>query len=277
MSGDHYHVDITESATELVRLLQDASGLPKQRIKHAMTSGAVWLTRGKTTTRVRRSSRKLNIGDCVDLYYDERVLAEQPIPAELIHDGRCYSVWDKPAGVRSQGSRWGDHCTIVRYAERHFDPNRTAFTVHRLDRAASGLIVVAHTRRAAANLSAQFRRRTIEKVYRCWVVGRFAQDNEPAIVEQPIDEKSAHSEFSCIHYDPERDCSMLEVRIRTGRKHQIRRHAAGLGFPIVGDRLHGNASATDPNLRLRAVALAFDCPERNEPLKFELTQDFPSH
>lgn len=277
MGGEHFHVDVTESASELVSLLQDASGLAKQRIKHAMTCGAVWLTRGKTTTRVRRSSRKLDIGDRIDLYYDERVLAEQPSPADLIHDGRSYSVWDKPAGVRSQGSRWGDHCTIVRFAERHFEPNRTAFTVHRLDRAASGLIVVAHTRRAAASLSAQFRHRTIEKVYRCWVVGRFAQDNEPTIVEQPIDEKPAHSEFACIHYDPEQDCSMLEVRIRTGRKHQIRRHAAGLGFPIVGDRLHGNASVTDPDLRLRAVAIAFDCPERNEPLKFELTQDFPSH
>ena len=138
------HLSIESSEVGSVDLLHQASGLPKQRIKWAMTQGAVWLTRGRNTQRLRRAKRTLQAGDEIHLYYNADILAEVPPPPMLIADVGDYSVWNKPYGLRSQGSKWGDHCTVARWAERHLKPERSAFTVHRLDRAANGLILVAH-------------------------------------------------------------------------------------------------------------------------------------
>src|SRR5210317_1548138 len=147
------HVTVETEGENAVDVLKNASGLPKQRIKFAMTQGAVWLTRGRNTQRLRRAKRALRVGDEVHLYYDAKILAETPVEPTLIADVGAYSVWHKPYGLRSQGSKWGDHCTVVRWAERHLEPERPGFTVHRLDRAASGLILVAHSKAMAAALS----------------------------------------------------------------------------------------------------------------------------
>ena len=113
------HVKIESPEDSSVDLLQQASGLSKQRIKLAMTQGAVWITRGKNTQRLRRAKRALRVGDEVHLYYDAEILAAIPPEPTLIADLGAYSVWNKPFGLRSQGSKWGDHCTLMRWAERH--------------------------------------------------------------------------------------------------------------------------------------------------------------
>ena len=51
-----------------------------------------------------------------------KAMAEEPAEPILVKDVGDYSVWDKPPGLRSQGSKWGDHCTVVRWAERHLEP-----------------------------------------------------------------------------------------------------------------------------------------------------------
>ena len=102
------HVTVESPEQLAVDLLQQASGLARQRIKFAMSQGAVWLTRGKQTQRLRRAKRKLRQADELHLYYDDDILAETPTPPTLIADVVEYSVWDKPAGLRSQGSVWRD-------------------------------------------------------------------------------------------------------------------------------------------------------------------------
>jgi tRNA pseudouridine32 synthase/23S rRNA pseudouridine746 synthase len=176
-----HHLQVESTGDTAVNLLQRASGLSKGRIKSAMSKGAVWLTRGKTTQRLRRATRKLQSGDELHLYHDESVLAEVPAAPELIADAGDYSVWNKPYGLRSQGSKWGDHCTVTRWAEQHLQPERSAFVVHRLDRAASGLILVAHAKRTAAALSEIFKRRKIEKRYQAWVAGDFSEQPDPLL------------------------------------------------------------------------------------------------
>ena len=190
------HVLIESPEDSPVDLLQRASGLSKQRIKLAMTQGAVWVTRGSNTRRLRRATRKLQTGDEVHLYYDARILAEIPPEPSLHADLGGYSVWHKPYGLRSQGSKWGDHCTVSRWAERHLQPERPAFIVHRLDRAANGLMLVAHSKTVAAALSELFQKREVEKHYRALVSGDFSQQPNPVRVEQPIDDREAVSEFS---------------------------------------------------------------------------------
>lgn len=261
------HVRVESPGVNAVDLLQDASGLSKQCVKTAMTKGAVWLTRGRKTQRLRRAKRELREGDKVHLYYDADILAELPAEPVLMADVGGYSVWDKPFGLRSQGSKWGDHCTVARWAERHLLPERPAFTVHRLDRAANGLIVVAHSKKIAAALSEKFRNREVEKRYLAWVAGDFSTQPTPLRVESPVDQKHAVSEFSLVRFEGGR--SLVDVSIETGRKHQVRRHLADLGYPIIGDRLYGDGVNDGVDLQLTACLLAFTCPVTNEPVAYQ--------
>ena len=262
------HLLVETPANNAIVLLQQATGLSKQRIKLAMTQGAVWLTRGRNTQRLRRAKRVLREGDELHLYYDAGILAEIPAEPILIADVGGYSVWNKPYGLRSQGSKWGDHCTVVRWAERYLQPERPAFTVHRLDRAANGLILVAHAKSIAAALSDLFKTRQVEKRYRATVIGDFSELPNPLRVDQPVDDKAAVSEFSLIRADGDR--SVVDVRIETGRKHQIRRHLAELGYPVVGDRLYGSGKEYGVDLQLAAYLLVFRCPVSGETVEYRL-------
>lgn len=264
------HVVVEASDQNAVDLLQQASGLAKQRIKFAMTQGAVWLTRADHTQRLRRAKRKLREGDELHLYYDEDVLAEIPPEPELVADVGDYSVWNKPYGLRSQGSKWGDHCTVVRWAERHLRPERPAFTVHRLDRAANGLILVAHSRSMAAALSKIFQSRKVEKRYLAYVTGDMSDQPNPLRIEEPIDDRNAVSEVTFEEANADKTQSLVEVRIETGRKHQIRRHLADLGYPVIGDRLYGTGEEDGVDLQLTAYLLAFRCPVSGEKVEYRL-------
>lgn len=264
------HVPVNSAGQLPADLLSAATGLPKQRIKLAMNRGAVWLTRGSKTQRLRRIKRALLKGDEVHLYYNAAVLAEVPPEPMLIEDVGAYSVWNKPCGLLSQGSKWGDHCTVVRWAEQHLKPQRVAFTVHRLDRATSGLILVAHSRTVAAALSGLFSERKITKRYRATVAGDFSQQPNPLRVDQAMDDRNAVSEFTFLGYRPDNDSSLVDVRIETGRKHQIRRHLASLGHPVVGDRLYGTGRTGGADLQLTAYLLAFQCPVNDRYVEYRL-------
>lgn len=266
------HIKVYQANVVAVDLLAAETALSKQKIKQVMQKGAVWLSKGKHTQRLRRAKRLVKTGDTLHIYYDPKVLESVPPEPKLIFDQGRYSVWDKPYGLLSQGSKWGDHCTITRWAEQHISPQRVSFVVHRLDRAANGLIVIAHEKGAAAALSMLFQQRQVDKRYQIWVHGQFdakATPTNPIKVENDIDERHATSYFTLLNYDREQNRSLLDVSIDTGRKHQIRRHSALLGFPVVGDRLYGNDNDKE-NLQLSAYYLSFSCPYAEELRQFKL-------
>ncbi len=246
-------IDETAGDGSPVALLAQASGLSRQTVKAAMHKGAVWLEHAGHVRRLRRHKARLQPGDRLILHYDPQVLAAQVPRARLVADEGGFSVWDKPPGMRSHGSRWGDHTSLVRFAETELQ--RVSFLVHRLDAAASGLILVAHAKSTARELSALFEQRKVAKSYRVQVHGRFPKAEQN--YDTALDGKPALTHARRIAYAPDTDRSELEVRIETGRKHQIRRHLAGAGFPVVGDRLYGHPSDCDEWLALRAVELAF--------------------
>lgn len=238
--------------------------------------GAVWQTRGGKTLRIRRAKKELQRGETLHLYYDERVLSAIPPAPQLISDESSYSVWNKPYGLLSQGSKWGDHCTITRWAEQNLKPQRPAFIVHRLDRAASGLILVAHQKKSAAALSSLFQQRQIEKRYRVIVHGQFPEHPETQTITSAIDGREACSHVQALKYHDLLNRSLLEVCIESGRKHQIRRHLAEAGFAVVGDRLYGNNEDKE-DLQLCAYLLKFISPvsktEKCYVLADEMTPD----
>lgn len=266
------HIEVSQKGLNAVDLLADETGFSKQKIKQIMQKGAVWLSKGKKTQRLRRAKKSLNVGETVHLYYDQDVLDKEPIEPQLLADEGRYSVWNKPYGMLSQGSKWGDHCTITRWAEQHLKPQRVSFVVHRLDRAANGLIIIAHEKNAAAALSNLFQQRQIEKRYQILVQGHFdesATKEAPVKVDSDIDGRHAVSYFSFLSYDLQQDRSLLDVSIDTGRKHQIRRHSALLGHPVIGDRLYGNNTDRE-NLQLQAYYLSFICPYTQRQKEFDL-------
>lgn len=263
------HIDIDNENASALDYLAEASGLSKQRLKQVMQMGAVWHSRGGHTQRVRRAKRALREGDTLHLYYDEKVLSVEPAPAQLISDEGAYSLWFKPYGMLSQGSKWGDHCTINRWAEQHLEPQRPAFIVHRLDRAATGLIMIAHSKSVAAALAELFKLRLVKKDYQVVVEGCFPQNRSTTTIDTDVDGRSALTHVSLSQCDEERSRSLLEVRIETGRKHQIRRHLSSIGFPVVGDRLYGNQSCQQ-DLQLTCFHLSFDCPVSHTHKEYQL-------
>ena len=268
------HIKVHQQNSVAVDILALETTLSKQKIKQVMQKGAVWLSKGKRTQRLRRAKRAVKEGETLHIYYDPKVLDMTPPEPDLIFDQGRYSVWNKPYGLLSQGSKWGDHCTITRWAEQHLSPQRVSFVVHRLDRAANGLIVIAHEKGAAAGLSMLFQQRQVNKRYQIWVHGQFDSDAtaaNPTKVEHEIDGRHATSYFTFIDYDETKKRSLLDVSIDTGRKHQIRRHSALLGFPVIGDRLYGNEN-DEENLQLSAYYLEFTCPYTKRKQQFNLLE-----
>lgn len=258
---NEYHIDIDKDETNAVELLAFETGLSKQKIKQAMQKGAVWVTDNKGTHRLRRHSKKLNAGTALHLYFDEAVLNGIVDDAILIADESDYSVWYKPRGMLSQGSKWGDHGAINRWVEKNLEPQRPAFIIHRLDRFASGLILLAHKKKTSALLAKLFQDKKITKQYKVIVHGMFPEKTET--YKNEIDGKPAVSHMSLLQYDDIKNLSLLLVDIETGRKHQIRLHLSEAGFPVVGDRLYGvEKEHVDNNddLQLTAVKLSFVSP-----------------
>lgn len=271
MSRQELHLELGQDVSLAAHLAQ-AAALSVREVKDAMRKGAVWVSRGPRTTRARRAGARGRAGEVAHLYYDPRVLAEVPPAPTLVHDAGDHSLWAKPYGLRSQGSRWGDHCTLEREAQRLLGAERAVFTVHRLDRAAHGLMLLAHGKRAAAALGACFRERRVEKRYRVVVRGELETPDGELLLDSPLDGRAARSWVRRLGFDATRGWSLAEVRLETGRKHQIRRHLAALGHPVVGDRLHGDGDEGAPDLQLCAWELAFDWPPDPTPRRYVLPQ-----
>ncbi len=269
-----YHINVTTDGEFAVNLLAQQSNLSHAKLKQAMQKGALWVERNNHVQRLRRVKKTLHAGDTLHFYYDEQVLASVPSAAQLIADEVGYSVWFKPFGMLSQGSKWADHCTIYRWVEQHLKPQRPAFIVHRLDRAATGLILLAHSKKMAAAISKQFQDRTIKKCYRVVVHGKFSADM--TCMNTPIDGRAALSNATLVKYDADKNYSLLAVEIETGRKHQIRRHLSEIGFPVVGDRLYGN-NGDQENLQLAAYSLEFTCPLSGKPKCYQSPSSLLQH
>jgi tRNA pseudouridine32 synthase / 23S rRNA pseudouridine746 synthase len=269
-SQQEFHFTISDQGQTALDCLAEQTPLSRQQLKLAMHKGALWITPAaatsrsdnrqhrKHTRRLRRGKKALSVGDQLHLYYNESLLQQTPPVATLIEDAGAFSVWQKPYGMLSQGSKWSDHCTLTRRAEQQLTPERPAFLVHRLDRATSGLMVIGHSKACARALARAFEERQTQKRYQAIVEGQFPEVSITS--EEPIDDRTAISHFQRLDFDSLSNRSLIDIQIETGRKHQIRRHLSALGFPIVGDRLHGNALESEINLQLCAYHLSFPDP-----------------
>lgn len=254
--------------------IADACELPRNEVSEAALKGALWHQRagkkpGKKTKlrRIRNADTDAASGDTVYLNYDRKVLDQLPATPVLVSDQGNYSIWFKPPGTLSQGSKWSDHCTITQTASGVH--GKKCLLVHRLDRAACGLMVLAHTANACKALAALFEARKVRKIYRATVHGQLKPDM-PWEISTPVDNKPAQTVVLSSDYSDAELQSQLKVDIKTGRKHQIRSHLASEGFPVVGDRLFDPDRKHDVDLQLAAIELQFNCPFSGKLIEVEL-------
>lgn len=196
---------------------------------------------------------------------------------EIIYSDAQVIVCIKPAGVLSTDEP-GGLPELVRKALG--DENANVRTVHRLDRAVSGLMVLARTSRAASELSAQIREGSFKKEYMAVVHGETEDRAElfdlllrdkarkmSFVVPQP--EKGAQeARLSYETIGRTEDMSLVGIQLHTGRTHQIRVQFSSRGLPLVGERKYSD-NQDDCALALWSSALEFDQPKTGQRLRFE--------
>jgi len=261
----------SESASDFLSV---KTGLSKARVKDAMNKGAVWIKKKSGgMKRLRRASSSLLQGDLIEMYYDRELLSLKAPEARCLSDQKYYSVWYKPAGLLAQGTRYGDHCSLMRQAELYFRSSLEIFLVHRLDREASGLMVLAHSKDAASKLSGLFQKNLVVKRYHVEILGNLGERGLHGAIELPLDGKASFTEYAVTEYNADANISIVDVIIKTGRLHQIRRHFDMIGFPVMGDPKYGTGNKNTDGMKLSAVSLRFFCPF----LKREVEYALPGH
>ncbi len=259
---------ISKNHPQVVDFVADRVEISKAEIKRAMIAGALWICpgNGKKKYRLRRAKSPLKKGDRLEFYYDQKLLKIEEINPELIAENKHYGVWYKPAGLLSQGTKFGDSHSILRKVEQL--KNKEVFLIHRLDREASGLMVIGYSKNAARGLSKQWQSNQTLKKYQIEIKGLF-QDQKGSWT-YPLDEKSCRTDY-LLHSSTDKT-TLMEVELKSGRYHQIRRHATIAGFPVMGDPKYGKGNKNESGLKLVASELMFHDPFLKKKVHYTLPE-----
>jgi 23S rRNA pseudouridine1911/1915/1917 synthase len=264
-------------------------GLSRTAAADLITTGGV-----QVEGRPAAKSDRVTAGEVLDVDLPSPVAAPTAAPEvvpglRVVHEDDDIVVVDKPVGVAAHPSPGWDGPTVVgglvaaghRVSTSGADERRGI--VHRLDVGTSGLMVVAKSERAYTVLKDAFRQRTVDKRYHALVQGH--PDPLTGTVDAPIDRHPTSAyryavvsggRDSVTHYETIeafRHATLLDIRLETGRTHQIRVHMSALRHPCVGDVTYG----ADPTLSARlglsrqwlhAVQLGFAHPDDGRPVSF---------
>ena len=278
---EHFIADVEgERLDQAVARLR--GGLSRSRGARLIDSGHV-LVNGS----VSKSSSNLHLGDRIDVDIPvevKRPIEAQSIPISVLYQDEDLLVVDKPAGIVVHPAPGHDDGTLVNGLlaldpELRVGESHRPGLVHRLDQDTSGVMVIARNDRAMKSLQDQWASRRVIKVYRALTVGIPA--NAQAIIDAPIGRdprnrermaivnrgRDARTDYSTI--ERFKGFAFLELRIWTGRTHQIRVHLASIGHPIVGDLVYGRAGLAVDRQMLHAWRLTFDHPTTGQEIIFE--------
>ncbi len=211
---------------------------------------------------------------------------------DIIYEDNHLLVINKPAGVVSQGAlpHQASLSDLARqYLKQKYQKPGNVYLgiVSRLDSLVTGVIVLAKTSKAASRLNEQFRDRTVRKTYWAIVEGRppesngflvaWLSKNDRAHRVDVADRlgsrrpKGQRAELNYKTLGQNDDCTLLEVRLLTGRKHQIRAQMAHVGCPIVGDKKYGAKTRAPEGIALHSRRLEIVHPTLKQPMTFEAT------
>jgi 23S rRNA pseudouridine955/2504/2580 synthase len=276
-----------ESAAQRIDnfLLRRLRGVPKSHVYRVLRSGEVRVNSGRVGPDYR-----LRIGDRVrvpPVRVSTAVKTARPAEFPVVHEDAALLVIDKPAGVAVHGGS-GLSFGVIESLRAARPQAKVLELAHRLDRDTSGLLILAKKRSALVELHRQLRDGEVEKIYTTIVKGVPAQ--QVFEVREPLhkyvtgsgERRVSVREGGLTAVTKVRvtkkgsDFSMLEVRLLTGRTHQIRVHLAHAGHPLLGDDKYGDfalnrelAKRGVKRLFLHAARLAFDHPLEKKRLRLE--------
>jgi 23S rRNA pseudouridine955/2504/2580 synthase len=263
--------------------------IPKGHIYRLVRKGEVRIN-GK---RAKPESR-LAVGDRVRLPpvrlepIDESAIPpskslQSVLEAAVIYEDRDLLIVNKPAGVAVHGGSGMSHGVIegLRAARPELDELEL---VHRLDRETSGCLLIAKRRAALRELHARLRDREMDKRYLALVVGKWTLGTKKLDMPLKTNEKQGGERIVRVHPDGQQAestfrrvegfgniASLMDVKIGTGRTHQIRVHAAYAGHPVAGDEKYGDRTVNDGlkqyglrRMFLHAHSLSFIRPGTDE-------------
>jgi 23S rRNA pseudouridine1911/1915/1917 synthase len=286
-----------------VALARLAPDLTRSRV-HRLVEGGRVLVAG----RIAKPAARLRGGEPVVVELEPPAptgAVAQDLPLAVLHEDRDLIVLDKAAGMVVHPARGSPHSTVVNALLHRLGEEGTLprlGLVHRLDKDTSGCLVVARTDAALQALQAQWKGRTVEKVYLALCHGALAEAGrlDTPYGRHPKDRtrytgrlksspRRAVTEFRAVERFGAA-ATLAEVTLHTGRTHQIRVHLSEAGHPLLGDAMYGGArrEARDPQgaasraaaaigrQALHAARLAFDHPRTGKRLRFEapLPRDF---
>jgi 23S rRNA pseudouridine1911/1915/1917 synthase len=247
------------------------------------------LQRGQVTVNglvVTQFDHPLQLGDHVEVSH-RRPPADELARAgvSIVHQDEHLVVIDKPVGLLTVATEGEKERTAFALLVRHFEQRKQGrpFVVHRLDRETSGLLLFAKSAEMRDRLQAVWP--GVKKTYLGIVEGvpepargtvrNYLREGNSLRVHES--REAGEGKLAVTHYrvlQTRGSLSLVEVKLETGRKHQIRVHLAGLGCPIVGDRSYGAQTNPANRLGLHAWRLEFDHPATGTPLT--LTSPLPA-
>ena len=280
----HTQGDAGDLLTTL-RLLYPTSSITT--LRKMLTQGRVLVN----DTVIHRAKHILEKGDEIEVLQRQRAEERTPSPAskppvnlDVLFEDTTLLVVNKPHQLLSVATDRleGDtlHSRCVEYLQWS-DEKAWCYIVHRLDKATSGIMVMAKSKQAKNDLQEQFQERTVHRTYRAVVEGCpnpvsgtvqswLIEDkhlNIKAVNKNHPKGKEAISHYHVLESNDK--TSLVEVSIETGRRHQIRMAMQHLGTPVVGDERHGAVTNPHKRIMLHASALEFLHPETDDPVRFE--------
>ena len=243
--------------------------------------------------RVAKAGVKLDAGDRVSITLPlppPSPLLPEAMPLNIIYEDSDLLVIDKPAGLAVHPAPGHPSHTLVnallsRVPDLPESGSLRPGIVHRLDKDASGVMVVAKNSTAQLDLIGQFKTHSVVKAYVVLVKGRLTADD--GVIEAPIGRDPRNRKRMAVvaegkgreartHYHVVKHLesyTLLEVRPETGRTHQIRVHLSAIGYPVVGDTTYGVKSDHLSRQFLHACRLGFKLPSTGEYVEF--TSELP--
>ena len=218
----------------------------------------------------------------------------------ILYEDEEVIVCEKPAGVAAQTRRLGqaDMESLLKNYRAGKGEQPYIGVVHRLDQPVEGLLVLAKTKQAAAGLSKQLQAGTLNKQYYALVyrgteelpkegiLADYLWKNPQTQKAEIVAQASGKGKQAKLHYrvmTGKDDIALLDVRIETGRFHQIRAQLAHAGFPILGDQKYGTQTSMErseelgiKNVSLFAYALTFTHPKTGKQMEFQAKTQNPA-
>ena len=209
-----------------------------------------------------------------------------PPPLEVLYEDNHLLVVDKPAGLPTMGTT-GDRPTLLSiakdYVKRRYDKPGNVYlgVVSRLDAPVTGIVLLARTSKAARRMAEQFRDRSVEKIYWAITEGTVEPASDRYVDWVGHDERHRRMHIVGSIFPGAKEArlsyrrlqilgsnSLLEVKLETGRKHQIRLQLANHRHPILGDRKYRSRVAWPAGIALHARQLVITHPVKAETLTF---------